>query len=179
MLCLGQEVNCTECSASKARFSLDQVKAALSNPDEEDDEGEDISDAEIEADGVCVTDESDEESDDSTSEDEDEDNEEEDSDIFIEGDLVWAPLGSKKFPAQIIGLAAVPSYLHRQLITKEKEHVSIKWIGETDRKGKEVDRFSICPISELLLLGEDTMDQKLAKDCPLRYFQALNIANCS
>ena len=39
LLCWGQEVNCTECSASKARFSLDQVKAALSNPDEEDDEG--------------------------------------------------------------------------------------------------------------------------------------------
>ena len=152
------------------------MKASLSNPNEEDDDGEDISDAEIEDEGMCVTDESDE--DDSTSEDEYEDNEEEDSYIFIEGDLVWAPLGNKKFPAQIIALAEVPSYLHRQFITKEKEHVCIKWIGEMDRKGKEVDRFSICPIGELLLLGEDTVDQKLAKHSPLKYFQALNIANC-
>ena len=186
MVCPEKNVQCVECSAGKVRFSSEQVKAALSKPsDDTDDEEENSSNSDVEegsSEGVLVSDESeDDDGEDDTSEEEDEDAESEDeaSDTIMEGDFVWAPLGSKKLPAQVIALAAVPVYLHRQLMTRQSEHLCVKWVGETDRRGKEVDRFSIFPRQTLLVLGEDAADQLLANKCPLKYLQALNLAQCS
>ena len=69
----------------------------------------------------------------SESEEEDSENEEE-YDEIEEGCFVWAPFGRRKYPAQVVSLAAIPHNLHRQLMTKRTGQVYVKWIGEVDNR---------------------------------------------
>ena len=53
---------------------------------------------------------------------------------------------------------------------------SVRWIGEVDSMGQPVDRFSSVSIDRLRLLGDEALDQSLAKRCPMQYYEALNQA---
>ena len=114
---------------------------------------------------------------DSDSEDDSCSEEEEDaSEELAEGCYVWAPFGRRQYPAQIVSLASVPQDLQKQLATKKAGQVSVRWIGEVDSMGQPVDRFSSVSIDRLRLLGDEALDQSLAKRCPMQYYEALNQA---
>ena len=61
-------------------------------------------------------------------------------------------------------------------MTKRTGHILVKWIGEVDSTGQEVDRFSSVAIERLKLLGDDSWDHSLARRCPMQYYQAWNQA---
>ena len=84
--------------------------------------------------------------------------------------------GRIKYPAQVVSLAAIPENLHRQLMTKRTGQVYVKWIGEVDDKGIQVDRFSSVGMDRLKVLGDAAWDHSLARRCPMQFYQALNQA---
>ena len=176
LTCLEKQDECDDCMSTPPLKTADQVLAALSSIPQEGDT-DDQSDPE---------DESDESSDEtgaalevgeeeSESEDEVSENEEE-YDEIEEGCFVWAPFGRRKYPAQVVSLAAIPHNLHRQLMTKRTGQVYVKWIGEVDNTGLQVDRFSSVDIDRLKILGDAAWDHSLARRCPMQYYQALNQA---
>ena len=173
LTCLEYQEECEDCSSTPPLKTADQVLVALSLPPEEGgvEDPNDPEDEDEDQEGGLLEVEEEE----SESEEEDSDSEEE-TDEIEEGCYVWAPFGRRLYPAQVVSLSAIPQNLHRQMTTKRTGQIAVKWIGERDMTGQEVDRFSSVDTVRLKLLGDDAVDHSLARRCPMQYYQALNQA---
>ena len=169
--CLERGLICASCSDAAHTVTPERVKELLGQ-NNECSEDED-SDAGLEEGDAGELLEENEEVESSESEEEDS----EDEDTIEEGVTVWAPFGDKKYPALIVSLSSVPTYLHRQLRSNKSDMFIAKWVGERDENGNPIDRYS-CLHRAKLLLGEESTDLLLAKNCPLEYMEALNQSQC-
>ena len=76
----------------------------------------------------------------------------------------------------MVSLASVPKDLQRQLTTRKAGQVCVRWVGEVDSNDEPVDRFSSVSVDRVSLLGDEALDQSLAKKCSMQYLEALNQA---
>ena len=175
LVCLEQAVICQNCSDASYTVTPVRVAALLAE------NNQDLSDSDSE-DAFAIEEEEElreeEESDDSLSDSEESGSEDEYEEVIEEGMTVWAPFGDRHYPALVVSLSAVPTYLQRQMRSSKSDMMNVRWIGERDENGNPIERYSSLNKTKLKRLGEESSDLIMAKKCPLEYMEALNQSQC-